>query len=449
MNDSTTSSSITFKVSDKKVECVKNSNENVAASETSICSQLISYNHNHCTEVLMETQFSSGIRGSRNNGFVQTVIDCYNNHHNLVIRPDDIWTAILTQFSFYINKNAEEFRSQFVDFEGKKELVVEIVGTLRAAPYDAFVTKMTEKIDENLVDKTVKDWILPNFTTTTTNDIISCGTIFMGVTKKYFEFACMLLCGIPYVTLEGTVADWENILSRLEKLKSYKLDSWYDMLRPILEEFIAAKKNNVNIEFWNRICHHLSGGSGPSYISGWLTAFAIFDEEGNYTCSKSASPMIMMLMSDDSDDSEDPWPLVDVDKIPSGCVSVDVKIVDENEEFQSLMFAGHVGYEVLSDNCTLKPQIGWGIALKRTDKEVNELHETYRGESTLLIYSLIDIVAIENCDSYFPLINFKLQAMANGVVSIAYFIWVKKTMIHLIELFKRLYTAIILLQYAS
>ena len=30
------------------------------------------------------------------NGFVDTVIAAYNTHHSLVVRPDDVWIAILT-----------------------------------------------------------------------------------------------------------------------------------------------------------------------------------------------------------------------------------------------------------------------------------------------------------------------------------------------------------------
>lgn len=236
---------------------------------------------------------------------------------------------------------------------------------------------MSEKIDENLVDKTVKDWILPNFTTTTTNDIISCGIVFMAVTKKYFDFKCCLMCGIPNVTLEGTVADWKDILNRLEKLKSYKLDQWYDMLKTILEEFVAAKENKANVEFWNRICHHSGGGSGPSYISGWLTAFAVFDEDGNWTDHSS---------SDRSRGrSNEPWPFIDIDAIPTGIVTVDVKIAEGSKEYASVMFGGHVGYKVLEDDCTLQPEIGWGIALKLTTEEIEKIHETARGRSFLYI----------------------------------------------------------------
>ncbi|XP_037044781.1 uncharacterized protein LOC119080492 [Bradysia coprophila] len=280
-----TTSSTTFRVSDKKASRRWGDMAlNVRSSKSSVCSQLKPYIRNHCTKVLMESQYSSRVRVSTNNGFVGTVIDCYNNHHNLIIRPDDIWTVILTQFSFYINNKAGEFRREFVNFDGKKELLIEIDNsTLTTAPYDLLVTKTTDKIHENLVDKTIKDWIMPNFTTTTPNDTVVCGTIFMAVTKRYFNFGWHLMCGIPYITLEGTLEDWQNISDRLEKLKKYKLDRWYDLLKPILEEFIAAKRNQVNVEFWNRICHHLGGYSGVSLMSGWLTAFAIFDDRGNWT----------------------------------------------------------------------------------------------------------------------------------------------------------------------
>ena len=58
------------------------------------------------------------------NGLVHTCLEAYNHHRHLVLRPDDVWIAIVTQFSFYINKHAEELRSHFVAHEGKKELVV-------------------------------------------------------------------------------------------------------------------------------------------------------------------------------------------------------------------------------------------------------------------------------------------------------------------------------------
>lgn len=36
----------------------------------------------------------------KDNGFVHTVVEAYNQHHHLVFRPDDVWIAILGQFNF-------------------------------------------------------------------------------------------------------------------------------------------------------------------------------------------------------------------------------------------------------------------------------------------------------------------------------------------------------------
>eukprot|EP01112_Ceratiomyxa_fruticulosa_P004269 TRINITY_DN1473_c0_g1_i4.p1 TRINITY_DN1473_c0_g1~~TRINITY_DN1473_c0_g1_i4.p1 ORF type:complete len:198 (+),score=45.84 TRINITY_DN1473_c0_g1_i4:235-828(+) len=59
-------------------------------------------------------QGSTGVNGSKKtyslgqNSFANAAMAAYANHHNLVIRPDDVWIAIMTQFSFYVNANSEE-----------------------------------------------------------------------------------------------------------------------------------------------------------------------------------------------------------------------------------------------------------------------------------------------------------------------------------------------------
>ncbi|KAJ7051671.1 hypothetical protein C8F01DRAFT_1376766 [Mycena amicta] len=48
------------------------------------------------------------------NGFFTTVIDVYRQDHALVIRPDDVWLAVLSQFNFFVNSRAEVLRANFV-----------------------------------------------------------------------------------------------------------------------------------------------------------------------------------------------------------------------------------------------------------------------------------------------------------------------------------------------
>jgi len=77
-----------------------------------------------CLE-LLQSSFDSELPPAllpSNNGLVGSVIDAYSSHHHLSIRPEDVWFAILTQLSTYVNKHAEELREHFVAHEGKKEL---------------------------------------------------------------------------------------------------------------------------------------------------------------------------------------------------------------------------------------------------------------------------------------------------------------------------------------
>ncbi|CAL8083766.1 unnamed protein product [Orchesella dallaii] len=276
----------------------------------------------------------------------------------------------MTQFSFYVNKNAEEFRGKFVNFEGKKELTVSSPGSLRNAPYDFLVDLMTEKIDENLVDPKVKAWVLPKFSTTTKNDVVSIGAIFMATFKKYFSYSFALTSAIPYVTLEGTVEDWKDVQGRLEKLKEYKLERWYDLLFPVLGEFVKAKEGQVDLEFWKRIVHY-AGGSGSTQVSGWITVFAVFDKDGNWIESKPIDTSLMFFFNETQKQERltwletfSKWPRIDMPDIPSGIVEVDVKIDDNGVKNNAVLFAGHMATEIKEDGVTVQPVLSWAIALK-------------------------------------------------------------------------------------
>ncbi|KAI9457708.1 hypothetical protein HD554DRAFT_1983611, partial [Boletus coccyginus] len=74
---------------------------------------------------LLHSSLPSSLDALRNiipqsNGFVHTVVEAYNRHRTLIVRPDNVWLAILTQFSFFVNGNAEALRSVFVAHKGKK-----------------------------------------------------------------------------------------------------------------------------------------------------------------------------------------------------------------------------------------------------------------------------------------------------------------------------------------
>merc|ERR1719171_299660 len=157
-------------------------------------------------------------------GLVSAVVEAYNRHHELVLRPDDVWQAILTQFSFYVNANAEALRDRLVDFQGKKTLVVEMGGSLFGADYASFARRMVdENIVKNIKDPSVARWLLPDFSTTTPTDRVAASVSVMSTLQAYFDFVCCLCCGIPKVTLLGSPEDWQRLRSKIDRLPDYDL----------------------------------------------------------------------------------------------------------------------------------------------------------------------------------------------------------------------------------
>ena len=145
------------------------------------------------------------------NSFVRTVCTAYNNHHSLVLRPDDVWLAILTQFNFFVNANAEALRGQFVAHKGKKELTIVAVGTRYTVDFGGMAYQMGRLMQKNVVDPELRGWILPDFTTTETNDRIVASVVMMATLRAYFDYKFCCMCGIPEVTLLGMLYDHSTV----------------------------------------------------------------------------------------------------------------------------------------------------------------------------------------------------------------------------------------------
>lgn len=281
-------------------------------------------------------------------GFVSAVYAAFCGHHNLVLRPDILWQAILTQLSFYINKHAEKLRSQFVAHEGQKELCIP-----RAMSWDNFANTMVDShIAPNLKDASVIEWLLPAFTTTTPTDRVAASVTVMSTFQAYFRYRMKIMCGIPEVTLEGTPEDWMALRSKLDRLPSYDVDghltTWHGRLVDVLDQFVLSSQGKADVKWWDsavcRRTHRMGYRSTLTYISGWLTAFCTFGHKGD------------VIMNSQGE--------VERDNIPTGVVSVPVVLSAHGKKPENLhMFAGGFVYEVTGDDQdTIRPRNDWCMA---------------------------------------------------------------------------------------
>ena len=307
-----------------------------------------------------ESLFSQKQIASSSNGWVWAAFHAYSSHHHLTIRPEDIWFSILSQLSFYINAHAEELRDYFVAHEGGKELEVKEVGNIHSVDFGLLAQRMTHLIQENVKDPGLRNWMMPNWTTTTNDDVTVASVLMMGTLQKYFSYKMSLLCGIPSVTLLGERADWEDILKRLDRLPELGDEpaTFATLLRPVLEHFIASFNPEPSLavkEFWTKIAHK-TGGSGPFYLSGWITAFCFWDETGKslyhrYDTNGPQHPVSLEPFEELQAGCELNNVLyhrVNTDDVPSGIASVPVVVDDNGTLYDTKILAGSFGIQVTS-----------------------------------------------------------------------------------------------------
>merc|ERR1719386_201458 len=215
---------------------------------------------------------------SSRSGFVNAVYHAFNSHLPLCFGPDDLWTLIIQGVSKHIELNAEELRSKFVDFEGKKVLRIHRNHFVLGSPTNNWAgcfEEWSQMIAENIgKENTAK--LVPTFTTTGALEKALHELALMDCMKSYFAFDCCTCCGISKVKLLGTYEDWTLLLEKVEGLRQYQLDWWVDELMPILNKILKTYTGEeVDKIFWYTIYKQWSThGSGAStYVNGWITSF--------------------------------------------------------------------------------------------------------------------------------------------------------------------------------
>jgi hypothetical protein len=281
---------------------------------------------------ILPKEFSERNITCSNNGLVWAAYHAYSDHHHLTLRPEDIWFAIISQLSFYINAYAEELRHMFVAHEGKINLEVQAAGTIHTVNFGQIAKALADLIQKNIKRPDLQAWIIPSFSTTAEVDRAVASMLLMGTMKQYFTYSAGLICGIPSVTLLGEREDWENILQRLDVLPDFGKETaeFAGLLRPILRGFIAtfeSERREETIHFWNRIAD-MRGGSGPTYMSGWITAFCFWHTNGKKALRNGR--------------------MIDFNTIPSGYVTVPLRILDDGAEIRTQIVAGSFGMEAFS-----------------------------------------------------------------------------------------------------
>ena len=185
-----------------------------------------------------------------------------------------MWLTILAQFCAYVNNNAEGLRDRIVAHEGKKELKAYSTGTLETANYQDMILLLITDMRENIKSPELADCFRPGFSTTTMKDEVCAAATAMASFRAYFSFTMGITCGIPSVTLLGTVADWKLLREKVDRLLEFEvqgnpegnvMELWVGYLRKASDGFVESAEHPASsetLEFWDKVggvalyCYH-------------------------------------------------------------------------------------------------------------------------------------------------------------------------------------------------
>lgn len=304
--------------------------------------------------------------GFHRNSFVGAVHAAYDMHYPLVLSPDMIWLCVAQGFAIHVNKNAEKLRHEFVAHEGREKIMVRRDHFIKGSPdnnWEGVLGDFSEEIRKNVGDE-IHSLLTPEFSTTGPVERAAAQVVMMDTFKEYFEYKVGTMCGIPEITLEGTVDDWKKLREKTLSLARFDLQWWTDPLKKILNEFVKASSGEVNREFWGNI-YKVDGGSGGLYITGWVVT--LFPYLGRDV--KEMHPNSHLK----SWDKDSPFYGVTTESFPNGVVSTPFKWKYFLEEFDMYFYAGFMGVGQDKNSLSLRPVIGWAVVDKEEEEKVRSL----------------------------------------------------------------------------
>jgi Domain of unknown function (DUF4419) len=288
--------------------------------------------------------------------FIAALHQAFNDHRPLSLSPDMMWLLIAQGLANHINCYAEELRSHFVKHQGKVKIVVvndEFVKGKQTNDWTQVFAEFSTSIRQH-IGGVNHDLFVPTFSTTGVVEKAASEIVLLDAMQSYFESEVDTLCGIPQIQLEGTIADWQQLLARTEQMDRFQLEWWVDALIPILEQFILTAQGTPNRDFW-RSMYKYDDDSGDAIVTGWITRFFPYLNEER-------SVPVSIRQQQFYQDRE-----IQISSFPSGLAKAPFvwKYLDTNYPMEFI--GGFMGVKQDRHSLFLRPEIGWVVREVKTN----------------------------------------------------------------------------------
>lgn len=282
----------------------------------------------------------------------------FASHRPLTLSPDIIWLTIIQGLSIHINKNAEAVRNRFVSHQGKLEIAVHRDDFIKGSsenPWPEVFSTFSAQIRDHIGG--THDLIVADFSTTGPVERAASEIALFDSMQSYFSYILYTICGIPSITLEGTVEDWQSIESRVTSFSDFGLEGWVKQLLPILGQFVDAAAGQVDRDFWDSIYKWRgpqSSGGVPS-VSGWI---------------RTLFPYLCELRDRSFHYIENPWLGAPATEYGPQCGAFPNKVpkapfrwvcMPKGNTYDMEFIGGLVGVSQDQKTLSLRPEVGWAV----------------------------------------------------------------------------------------
>ena len=136
---------------------------------------------------------------------IDAVATAFNQHWPLTLSPDSIWLVIGQGFAHHVAENAETLRHHLVRHDGRRELRV-AVSDLSLSSFECAISHWSLQIRE-ATNPVLHETLICDFSTTTPAIRTASEVVLMDCYSSYFEYSMMSVCGIPKITVTGSLQD--------------------------------------------------------------------------------------------------------------------------------------------------------------------------------------------------------------------------------------------------
>ncbi|WP_433199760.1 DUF4419 domain-containing protein [Dactylosporangium sp. CS-047395] len=287
---------------------------------------------------------------------LSAVARAFAQHRPLVLSPDAVWLTIAQGLAQHIRLHAEELRPLLVRHEGKRRLSVEVEARPRTADEWAAVAESFAKLLAGEIDDAAL--FECDFSTSTEVERTAGRVVLLDAYSPYFSLWLTCVCGIPAVTLTGTVADWTRIRERIDVVEAFGLKLWCRSLRGIADEFVLAARGHADPAFWRRIYSPVDAYGGD-VVTGWVTRFYPYL---GASVVDTPNPMLELPIGEPRNVRAGA-PGIRSDVVPATLSRANVNLNDRTagENTRVALHAGLIGV-AQDDDGGLRPVAGWYVA---------------------------------------------------------------------------------------